>query len=41
MRHHEILLATPDNVMKPFVLNERFHSFYKEKDQFFSNEIIV
>ncbi|ATF09719.1 hypothetical protein BTN50_1230 [Candidatus Enterovibrio altilux] len=33
-------LTTPDNITNPFVLNERFHPCYHEKQQIFKNEII-
>ncbi|ATF10479.1 hypothetical protein BTN50_2070 [Candidatus Enterovibrio altilux] len=33
-------LTTPDNVTKPFVLNERFRSYNQKKEQFFENEVI-
>nr|WP_235610975.1 hypothetical protein [Candidatus Enterovibrio luxaltus] len=40
MKHQAIKLTTPDNVTRPFVLNERFQSFHKEKEQLFRNKVI-
>ncbi|ATF10299.1 hypothetical protein BTN50_1879 [Candidatus Enterovibrio altilux] len=40
MQYQAMVLTTPDNVMKPFVLNERSHLANKEKQRFFKNVII-
>ncbi|ATF09124.1 hypothetical protein BTN50_0602 [Candidatus Enterovibrio altilux] len=40
IQYQAMVLATPDNLMKPFVLNERFHLPHEDTEQFLKNEII-
>ncbi|ATF09254.1 hypothetical protein BTN50_0740 [Candidatus Enterovibrio altilux] len=40
MKYQPMVLTIPDNITKPFVLNEQFHSFHQEKEQLFKNEAI-
>ncbi|WP_394348997.1 hypothetical protein [Candidatus Enterovibrio altilux] len=39
MKYQPIVVTIPDNIIKPFVLNERFRSSHQKK-QFFVNKSI-
>ncbi|ATF09750.1 hypothetical protein BTN50_1264 [Candidatus Enterovibrio altilux] len=40
MKYQLMVLTTPSNMAKPFVLNDQFYSYHQEKEQFFWNEVI-